>query len=166
MKKSFYQAALEARDEHRPNSEHFKNELGNDITLAVYDLPTDGVPGVMIFIRGPKSDTENHITLIEAEKLYDQLGDAISKSRHAAYSAEGKVALEAVDGGKKSVSEGVLQAFHRKLESACVAIGNAVERAASKGFKISMSGSTDQYKIHVSGTEPKSGEKFTATWRL
>lgn len=79
MKPGFMTWALEQREEHRPNAEEFKNELGNHITLAVYDLPTDGVDGVMIFIRGPKSDTENHITKMEAERLYQQLHHVLGK---------------------------------------------------------------------------------------
>lgn len=71
--------ALESREPARPHAEHFKNELGNDITLAVYPLSTDGVAGVMIFIRGPRSDTENHITQMEAERLYEQLGRVLKK---------------------------------------------------------------------------------------
>lgn len=71
--------ALESRQENRQNTEHFKNELGNNITLAVYPKPTDGVDGVMIFIQGPTSDTENHITWVEAERLYAQLGHVLRK---------------------------------------------------------------------------------------
>jgi hypothetical protein len=79
VRPGLFQLSLEARQEARPNAERFKNELGNEITLAVYPKPTDGVEGVMIFIRGPSSDTENHITKIEAERMYAQLGKVLGK---------------------------------------------------------------------------------------
>ena len=70
--------ALESRHEtSRPNEVTFHNELKNEIKVAVYEEPIDGVKGVMIFIQGPTSDTENHITRMEAEEIYKQLGKVL-----------------------------------------------------------------------------------------
>lgn len=165
MKKTFYQFALEAaHDAQRPNAEHFKNELGNDITLAVYPLPTDGVEGVMIFIRGPKSDTENHITLEEAHRLHEQLGHVLAGRKQV--SVEMVTEDVATEGKDKPVSDAAIDRFHDKIKRACIAIGSAVESAAKKGFDVKLSGHTDSYKVQVSGKEPKSGKPSTATWKL
>ncbi len=56
----------------------FKNELGNEITVRVNENITEGVKGVSIFISGPTSETENNITLMEAEVIYEQLGNVIN----------------------------------------------------------------------------------------
>lgn len=74
MSRAFRQALENHQEPKRPGKITFTNELGNKIELAVYSLPTDGIEGVMIFLRGPTSDTENHITKMEAEKMYEQLG--------------------------------------------------------------------------------------------
>lgn len=73
---SRFREALESHDHEpkRPNKVTFKNELGNEIEVAVYSEEIAGVSGVMIFIRGPESDTENHVTKMEAEEIYKQLG--------------------------------------------------------------------------------------------
>lgn len=51
----------------------FKNELDNKIITTVSEKEIDGEPGVMIKIVGPKSETENHITRVEAKNIYEQL---------------------------------------------------------------------------------------------
>lgn len=53
---------------------NFINELGNEIQVQVTKKEIDGVPGVLLFIAGPTSDTEVHITKQEAEVLYQELG--------------------------------------------------------------------------------------------
>lgn len=69
----------------------FTNELGNTITLSVVEKPIDGVqfstkrhmkhlPGVLISMEGPTSLSENHITRMEAEVLFEQLRRALGKS--------------------------------------------------------------------------------------
>lgn len=57
----------------KDNEKVFINELGNEITLSVTKKEIDGVDGVLIYIKGPHSDTENHITQKEAEELYCEL---------------------------------------------------------------------------------------------
>ena len=54
-------------------AETFRNELGNKITVNVYKKDIDAVDGIMIKISGPHSETEDHITYQEAEKIYLQL---------------------------------------------------------------------------------------------
>lgn len=56
----------------------FKNELGNEIVVRVNENIIEGVKGVSIFISGPISETENNITLMEAEVIYEQLGNVIN----------------------------------------------------------------------------------------
>lgn len=57
----------------------FVNELGNEIIVRVTDKETCGLPGVLLFIAGPKSDIENHITLMEAEVICEQLSLVIEQ---------------------------------------------------------------------------------------
>lgn len=45
--------------------------------MRVNENITEGVKGVSIFISGPTSETENNITLMEAEVIYEQLGNVI-----------------------------------------------------------------------------------------
>jgi uncharacterized phage protein gp47/JayE len=59
--------------------EVFFNELNNEITLSTEKKQISGVPGVMIYIAGPTSDTTNHITMVEAEKLHAQLSKVLNK---------------------------------------------------------------------------------------
>jgi len=56
------------------SQKNFINELGNAITVEVSAKEIDGVPGVLIYIEGPTSLTENHITRKEAEVIYEALG--------------------------------------------------------------------------------------------
>lgn len=63
----------------------FINELGNKILIKVSEINSEGemagkfieFDGVSILIRGPKSESENIITWMEATKLYDILGKFI-----------------------------------------------------------------------------------------
>lgn len=57
--------------------EEFENEFGNKIVVKVSEIDVQGKKGVSIFISGPTSDTENSITLVEAEVIYKQLGALI-----------------------------------------------------------------------------------------
>lgn len=68
----------------------FTNELGNPISVQVSDKPIDGVraadgkamkhmPGVLIVLEGPTSTSENHITRLEAEKLFEELKRVLGK---------------------------------------------------------------------------------------
>lgn len=58
-------------------SETFINELGNTIIVDVTNLPIDGVEGINIHIEGPTSETDNHVTRMEAEKILSHLADAL-----------------------------------------------------------------------------------------
>lgn len=66
------------------HEEKFVNEFGNNITVRISERDIRGVKGVMIFIAGPTSDTENQITLMEAEIIYKQLGLLIKKMKQYA----------------------------------------------------------------------------------
>lgn len=59
----------------------FTNELGNEIEVSVTEKEIDGVDGVLIFIAGPTSDTENHVTRMEAEIIYRELGKVLGRTR-------------------------------------------------------------------------------------
>jgi hypothetical protein len=47
----------------------FKNERGNDVYLRVTEEPLLGVPGVLLYVAGPDSDSEMHITRQEGLEL-------------------------------------------------------------------------------------------------
>lgn len=51
----------------------FANELGNTIHLQVVEKQLEGVAGIYIYIAGPTSATELHITRREAEVLHREL---------------------------------------------------------------------------------------------
>ncbi len=59
--------------------ELFTNELGNSIEVEVSKKEIEGVDGVLIYISGPTSLTENHVTRKEAEVIYEQLGEILKK---------------------------------------------------------------------------------------
>lgn len=65
--------------------EKFTNELGNEILVHVSEKETHGAPGVSIFIEGPTSDTENHVTLLEAEAIYKCLGLLIEEMKKSEF---------------------------------------------------------------------------------
>ena len=58
-------------------SKHFKNELGNEIEIQVSEKDIDTAEGILLSIAGPTSDTEIHITRLEAEVLHEELGKAL-----------------------------------------------------------------------------------------
>jgi len=60
--------------------ERFENELGNLIDVQVLQKQIEGVAGVLIHISGPTSLIENHITLTEAQVLYELLGRLLNTS--------------------------------------------------------------------------------------
>jgi hypothetical protein len=55
------------------NTRNFVNELGNPITVTVSEKEIDGIPGVLMSIAGPSSNTENHVTRLEANVIREQL---------------------------------------------------------------------------------------------
>lgn len=50
-------------------SNRFRNEKGNDIYARVSEEPIQGVPGVLLYLTGPDSDTEMHITRQEGLEI-------------------------------------------------------------------------------------------------
>jgi hypothetical protein len=59
--------------------ETFVNELGNTIMVEVTEKEIEGVDGVLIHIEGPTSETDNHVTRMEAEKIFDHLKAVLGK---------------------------------------------------------------------------------------
>lgn len=57
----------------------FINELGNEITVSVSEKEIDGVEGVLIFIGGPISSTEVHVTKEEAKVILEELSHVLEK---------------------------------------------------------------------------------------
>ncbi len=55
----------------------FINEVGNKISVEVTEQVINGVDGILIAIEGPTSQTEIHITRMEAKILLEQLGDLL-----------------------------------------------------------------------------------------
>ena len=62
------------------SSRNFKNELGNQISIQVIEQVINGVDGVLVSIKGPSSQTEMHITRLEAKILLEQLQAVFDKS--------------------------------------------------------------------------------------
>jgi hypothetical protein len=50
-------------------SHRFRNEKGNDIYIRINEEPIQGVPGLLLYVAGPDSDTEMHITRQEGIEL-------------------------------------------------------------------------------------------------
>ena len=59
----------------------FTNELGNEIYARVTEAPIGGVPGVILYIAGPDSDMEMHVTRKEAQELLALLSKSLKPSR-------------------------------------------------------------------------------------
>jgi hypothetical protein len=50
-------------------SHRFRNEKNNDIYMRISEEPIQGVPGFLLYVAGPDSDTEMHITRQEGIEL-------------------------------------------------------------------------------------------------
>lgn len=59
----------------------FENELDNEISISIESKDINDIDGVIISIIGPKSETTNHITKLEAKKLYQLLGEFLSDNK-------------------------------------------------------------------------------------
>jgi len=65
-------------------SNRFRNEKGNDIYLRVSEEPIQGDPGILLYIAGPDSDTEMHITRQEGLELLTLLSKFLKPVRRSA----------------------------------------------------------------------------------
>ena len=57
----------------RTYSKQMVNEIGNSVTVHVSEKDISGVRGVLLSIIGPSSETDIHVTRLEAEAMRDQL---------------------------------------------------------------------------------------------
>jgi hypothetical protein len=57
----------------------FQNEIGNSIELEVVEKEISEVPGILISLSGPTSDTDLHITREEAKVLIEELERVIDE---------------------------------------------------------------------------------------
>lgn len=62
-------------------SNRFRNERGNDIYIRISEEPIQGVPGLHLYVAGPDSDTEMHITRQEGIELSLLLTKLLKPSR-------------------------------------------------------------------------------------
>ena len=62
-------------------AEEFANELGNTIRLESKREDIGGVPGIAVAISGPTSYTTIYITLMEAQKLHEQLTTMLTENK-------------------------------------------------------------------------------------
>lgn len=62
-------------------SNRFRNENGNDIYVRVTEEPIQGVPGILLYIAGPDSDAEMHITRQEGIELLEVLSKLLRSRR-------------------------------------------------------------------------------------
>lgn len=62
-------------------STRFRNEKGNDIYLRLSEEPIQGVPGILLYVAGPDSDTEMHITKQEGREILELLSKLFKPGR-------------------------------------------------------------------------------------
>lgn len=62
-------------------SNRFRNEKGNDIYLRASEEPIQGVPGILLYMAGPDSDTEMHVTRQEGLELLTLLTKVLKGKR-------------------------------------------------------------------------------------
>jgi len=61
----------------------FRNEKGNDIYIRASEEPIGGVPGIVLYIAGPDSDTEMHVTRQEGLELLTLLSKLLKPGRRS-----------------------------------------------------------------------------------
>jgi hypothetical protein len=64
-------------------SNRFRNEKGNEIYLRANEEPIDGIPGVLLYVAGPDSDTEMHLTRQEGLELLALLTKLLRSGRNS-----------------------------------------------------------------------------------
>lgn len=75
------------------------------------------------------------------------------------------VAVEAVSDDKGAHAAAVKR-FTESLGSIASTIGKTIEKAADKDYEVHLKGTASGgYHIVVTGTEPKTGKKFSASWK-
>ena len=62
-------------------SHRFRNEKSNDIYMRISEEPIQGVPGLLLYVAGPDSDTEMHITRQEGIELSMLLSKLLKPGR-------------------------------------------------------------------------------------
>jgi hypothetical protein len=62
-------------------SNRFQNESGNEIYLRITEEPIQGTPGMLVYLAGPDSDTEMHITKQEGRELLLMLSKFLKAGR-------------------------------------------------------------------------------------
>lgn len=64
-------------------SNRFRNEKGNDIYVRASEEPVHGVPGILLYIAGPDSDSEMHVTREEGLELFKLLTKLLKPGRRS-----------------------------------------------------------------------------------
>ena len=62
-------------------SNRFRNERGNDLYVRASEEPLHGIPGVLVYLAGPDSDAEMHVTKQEAIELFKILSKLLKPGR-------------------------------------------------------------------------------------
>jgi hypothetical protein len=62
-------------------SNRFRNEKGNDIYARASEEPIQGIPGILLYLQGPDSDTEMHITRQEGLEVLSLLSKLLKPAR-------------------------------------------------------------------------------------
>jgi len=65
----------------RTHSRQFVNELGNTIIVRVNEEKRHGMPGILLYVAGPDSDTELFITRQEAMEVLEGLSKVLKPGR-------------------------------------------------------------------------------------
>lgn len=62
-------------------SQRFRDEKGNDTYVRATEAPIGGIPGILLYVAGPDSDTEMHVTRQEALELMNVLSKLLKGGR-------------------------------------------------------------------------------------
>lgn len=62
-------------------SNRFRNEKGQDVYVRASEEPLHGTPGILLYIAGPDSDSEMHVTRQEGLELLAVLSKLLKTGR-------------------------------------------------------------------------------------
>jgi len=64
-------------------SNRFRNEKGEDVYVRASEEPLHGAPGILLYIAGPDSDSEMHVTRQEGLELFTLLSKLLKPGRRS-----------------------------------------------------------------------------------
>jgi len=64
-------------------SNRFRNEKGEDVYVRASEELLHGVPGILLYVAGPDSDSEMHLTRQEGLELFSLLSKLLRPGRRS-----------------------------------------------------------------------------------